>query len=102
VSTNVSSLNGNTFVVSDRTGNIAASETDPKGLFQDDTRFLSRWILKVNGNLPGVLSVDDLTYYATQFFLAPENTTVYVNSPVAILRKRSVHHGFREDITPRR
>jgi glycogen debranching enzyme len=99
VSTNVSSLNGNTFVVSDRTGNIAASETDPKGLFQDDTRFLSRWILKVNGNLPGVLSVDDLTYYATQFFLTPENTTVYVNSPVAILRKRSVHHGFREDIT---
>jgi glycogen debranching enzyme len=86
-------------VISDRTGNIAASETDAQGLFQDDTRFLSRWILRVNGNLPGVLSVDDLTYFATQFFLTPEAATVYVNSPLAIIRKRSVREGFREDIT---
>ena len=99
MSTNVSILDGNTFVVSDRAGNVAASAADPQGLFQDDTRFLSRWILTVNGDTPGVLSVDDLSYFATQFFLTPALTTVYVNSTVAILRKRSVCGGFREEIT---
>ena len=34
---NVSILDGNTFVVTDRRGDIDASPTDPQGLFQDDT-----------------------------------------------------------------
>ncbi len=42
-------LEGNTFVVSDGRGDIEASLTDPTGLFSFDTRFLSRWILTVNG-----------------------------------------------------
>jgi hypothetical protein len=35
-------LEGNTFVVSDRRGDIEGSPADPHGLFVDDTRFLSR------------------------------------------------------------
>ena len=42
-------LEGNTFVVSDTPGDIEASLTDPTGLFAYDTRFLSRWVLTVNG-----------------------------------------------------
>src|ERR1044072_5140417 len=42
-------LDGNTFVVSDSRGDIEASLTDPTGLFSFDTRFLSQWILTVNG-----------------------------------------------------
>ena len=42
-------LDGNTFVVSDERGDIEASLTDPTGLFSFDTRFLSRWVLTVDG-----------------------------------------------------
>ena len=35
-------LDGNTFVVSDASGDIEASLTDPTGLFSFDTRFLSQ------------------------------------------------------------
>ena len=42
-------LDGNTFVVSDARGDIEASLTDPTGLFSFDTRFLSKWVLTVNG-----------------------------------------------------
>ena len=41
---NLSILDGNTFVVTDRRGDIDASPTAPQGLFQDDTRFLSQWV----------------------------------------------------------
>jgi hypothetical protein len=42
-------LDGNTFVVSDARGDIEASPTEPTGLFSYDTRFLSKWILTING-----------------------------------------------------
>ena len=49
-------LDGNTFVVSDARGDIEASLTDPTGLFSFDTRFLSRWVLTVNGERLNALS----------------------------------------------
>jgi N-terminal domain of (some) glycogen debranching enzymes len=45
----VSILEGDTFVVSDRRGDISISREEAQGLFQGDTRFLSRWVLTVNG-----------------------------------------------------
>ena len=67
----VTILDGNTFVVSDTRGDIEASFTDPTGLFSFDTRFLSRWVLTVNGERMNPLSVDDLQYFETRFFLVP-------------------------------
>lgn len=68
----ISILEGNTFVVSDRRGNIDASPTEPTGLFSWDTRFLSRWILTVDGKQLSILSTDELdSYFSAQFFLAP-------------------------------
>lgn len=58
----VSILQGNTFVVSDRRGDLDASPTEAHGLFSFDTRFLSRWILRVNGERPNALSTDDVQY----------------------------------------
>ena len=49
-------LDGNTFVVSDTQGDIEASATDPTGLFSFDTRFLSRWVLTLNGERLTALS----------------------------------------------
>ena len=59
----VSILDGNTFVVSDQRGDIEASPTDTSGLFSYDTRFLSRWVLTVNGERLNTLSIDDLNYF---------------------------------------
>jgi glycogen debranching enzyme len=97
-SNTVSALEGSTFVVSDRRGDIAMSPAEAQGLFHADTRFLSRWVLSVNGQLPNPLSTDDVHYFASQFFLVPGTGTIYVDSPLSIVRQRAVGGGFHEDL----
>ena len=92
----VSILDGNEFVVSDRRGDLEATPTDNHGLFLDDTRFLSRWVLTINGQRPTLLSVDDTSYYRVQYFLALATGTVYIDSQLSVVRQRSVHGGFHE------
>ncbi|HEU5263994.1 MAG TPA: glycogen debranching N-terminal domain-containing protein, partial [Gaiellaceae bacterium] len=92
-------LDGNTFVVSDDRGDIEASLTDPTGLFSFDTRFLSRWILTVNGQRLNALSVDDLQYFETRFFLVPGTGTVYIDAKLSVIRQRAVADGFHEELT---
>src|SRR4051812_21692747 len=94
----VSILDGNEFVVSDRRGDIDATPLDNHGLFLDDTRFLSRWILTINGLPPTVLSVDDLAYFRVQHFMARATGTIYVDSPLSVVRRRTVGGGFHEDL----
>jgi glycogen debranching enzyme len=91
-------LDGNTFVVSDPRGDIEASLTDPTGLFSFDTRFLSQWVLTVNGQRLTPLSTDDLQYFETRFFLVPGTGTVYVDSKLSVIRSRAVGNGFREEL----
>jgi len=97
--TQVKILNGNTFVVSDERGDIEASMTDPTGLFSFDTRFLSRWVLTVGRDRLSPLSVDDLQYFQSRFFLVPGTGTVYVDSKLSVIRHRTVGSGFREELT---
>jgi glycogen debranching enzyme len=92
-------LDGNTFVVSDERGDIEASATDPTGLFSFDTRFLSKWVLTVNGERLNPLSVDDLQYFETRFFLVPGTGTVYVDAKLSVIRRRAVGNGFHEELT---
>jgi glycogen debranching enzyme len=92
-------LNGNTFVVSDDRGDIEASLTDPTGLFSFDTRFLSRWVLTLNGQRLTALSTDDLQYFEARFFLVPGTGTVYVDSKQSVIRRRSVGIGFSEKLS---
>ena len=37
------------------------------GLFDRDTRYLSRWVLTLNGERPATLSVDTTRYDVAQF-----------------------------------
>src|SRR5712675_859958 len=93
-------LDGNEFVVSDRQGDLEATPTQNHGLFLDDTRFLSRWVLTVNGLRPKLLSVDDMAHFKVQFFAAVATGTVYVDSHLAVVRQRAVGgRGFSEGIT---
>jgi glycogen debranching enzyme len=92
-------LDGNTFVVSDERGDIEATLTDPTGLFSFDTRFLSKWVLTINGERLSPLSVDDLHYFETRFFLVPGTGTVYVDAKLSVIRRRAVGNGFHEELT---
>jgi glycogen debranching enzyme len=95
----VSILDGNEFVVSDRRGDLEATPTENHGLFLDDTRFLSQWVLTIDGKRPTLLSIDDLAYFRVQHFLALSTGTVYVDSHLSVIRRRAVGNGFHEDIT---
>ena len=92
-------LDGNTFVVSDARGDIEASLTDPTGLFSFDTRFLSKWVLKIADERLSPLSVDNLQYFEARFFLIRGTGTVYVDAKLSVIRQRAVGDGFLEQLT---
>ncbi|GAA2224429.1 glycogen debranching N-terminal domain-containing protein [Micromonospora olivasterospora] len=92
-------LDGSTFVVSEDTGDIEATPSEPTGLFSLDTRFLSRWVLTVNGQRLNALSYDDLQYYEARFFLVPGMATHYVDAKLSIIRERIVCGSFHEQLT---
>jgi glycogen debranching enzyme len=94
----ISILDGSTFVVSDRRGDIDAGTDQPHGLFFADTRFLSRWILTLEGRPLEVLSTDDIEYFAAQFFLYPPTGTIYENPVFSVMRQRTVGDGIHEDV----
>jgi glycogen debranching enzyme len=95
----ISILDGSTFAVSDRCGNMDAGPDQPHGFFYKDTRHLSRWLLTINGIAPVVLSTDSVEYYFAQFFLAPPTGTVYRDPSLSLIRRRLIGDGFVEEIT---
>ncbi|GAB3801044.1 amylo-alpha-1,6-glucosidase [Micromonospora zhanjiangensis] len=95
----ISILDGQTFVVSDCNGDIDASPSTATGLFTFDTRYLSRWLLRINGEPLNSLSVDDTTYFESRFFLVPGAPTHYVDAKVSVIRERSIGGGFLEKVT---
>ncbi|WP_410811543.1 glycogen debranching N-terminal domain-containing protein [Micromonospora sp. 067-2] len=92
-------LDGNTFVVCEDTGDIEATPSEPTGLFSIDTRFLSTWVLTVNGERLNSLSYDDLQYFESRFFLVPGMATHYIDAKLSIIRERSVGGSFHEQLT---
>ncbi|GGO11894.1 amylo-alpha-1,6-glucosidase [Micromonospora parathelypteridis] len=95
----VSILDGNTFLVSDRRGDIEPSYEIPTGLFSFDTRFLSRWVLTLDGERLHALSVDDTESYRTKFFLAPGEPTHYLDAKASVIRSRAIVGSFEEELT---
>ncbi|MFL5725917.1 MAG: glycogen debranching N-terminal domain-containing protein, partial [Chloroflexota bacterium] len=63
-----------------------------------DTRFLSKWVLTIDGERLNALSTDDIHYFETRFFLVPGTGTVYVDSKLSVIRQRAVGHGFQEEL----
>jgi glycogen debranching enzyme len=92
-------LDGNSFVVSEDTGDIDASPTIPTGLFSFDTRFLSKWLLTIDGERIDALTVDEIGYFEARFFLVPITPTPLADVKVLALRERSVGGSFTERLT---
>ena len=95
----ISVLNGSTFVVSNRVGDMDAGPAQPHVFFFKDTRHLSRWVLTINGVTPTVLSTDNIEYYFAQFFLAPPTGTIYKDPSISLKRQRLIGDGFVEEVT---
>ncbi|MEU1679393.1 glycogen debranching N-terminal domain-containing protein [Micromonospora zamorensis] len=90
---------GSVFANSDAQGDMEVDPQQPVGLFAFDTRFLSHWVLRVDGERINALSRDDMTYFETRFFLVPGAASHYVDADVSIIRHRSIHDCFHEKIT---
>jgi len=93
----LSVLDGSTFVISDRRGDVRADEGREHGFFSDDTRFVSRWVLRVTSNPLELLSLDQASHFDARFFLTP---TVGLDdqAPCSIVRRRLVDHVWMEEI----
>jgi glycogen debranching enzyme len=88
-------LEGSTFCVSDERGDIV----DPvMGLFADDTRFLSRWVLTINGERPLRLSSDKVEYFSAAFYLRNPLAGGLAQDVLSIGRDRFVGDGMQEHI----
>lgn len=93
-------LDGNMFMISDGRGDILPSAELPTGLFAYDMRLLSTWDLTINGERLTALSVDDLQYFESRYFLVPGEPTHYVDANLSVIRQRSVGGGlFLEQLT---
>jgi glycogen debranching enzyme len=88
-------LEGSTFCVSDERGDVTGPTM---GLFADDTRFLSRWVLTVNGARPLLLSSGKVDYYSATFFLRNPLAGDLGSDDVSIKRDRFVGDGMQEHI----
>ncbi|MBQ1039342.1 amylo-alpha-1,6-glucosidase [Micromonospora sp. C81] len=95
----VACIDGNTFMVSDSSGDVESSPATPVGLFAADTRFLSRWMLFVNGECMTALSVDDSQYYEVTFFVVPGAAVDYVQADLSAIRRRRIGPDLTESLT---
>jgi glycogen debranching enzyme len=94
----LSVLDGSTFVVGDRLGDVRADEGREHGFFSEDTRFVSRWVLRVGAEPLELLSLHQGAHFDAQFFLTP-TVGPDEEAPCSVVRHRLVDHVWMEDVT---
>jgi len=94
----LSVLDGSTFLVGNRLGDMRADEGREHGFFSEDTRFVSRWVLFVDAAPLQLLGLDQDAHYAARFFLAP-GVSPDDAAPYSVMRRRLVDHVWMEEIT---
>ena len=85
----LSVLNGSTFVLGDRLGDVRADGGREHGFFSEDTRFISRWVLGVDERPLELLSLNQSAHFDAQFFLTPA-VGPEEEAPCSIVRHRLV------------
>ncbi|MDQ6804472.1 MAG: amylo-alpha-1,6-glucosidase [Actinomycetota bacterium] len=94
----LSVLDGSTFVVGDRLGDVRAGEGREHGFFSEDTRFISRLVLRVGETPLEPLSLHQSAHFEAQFFLTPR-VGPDEQAPCSIVRHRLVDHVWMEEVT---
>ncbi|TMK88457.1 MAG: amylo-alpha-1,6-glucosidase, partial [Actinobacteria bacterium] len=95
----VTLVEGSAFAISGRSGDMVPNL--PQGLFFRDTRFLSRFELRVNGHAPEALEAEALDPFSATFVLRTRPRPGRADSPLLLFRHRYVGRGMREDIVIR-
>jgi glycogen debranching enzyme len=93
----VTLVEGQTFCLSGRTGDVSADL--PQGLFVLDTRIISEWALKVNGHGLEPLSVDPTDPFAATFVGHAHPAAGRADADLVVFRQRSIGSGMRERIS---
>ncbi len=91
-------LDGNAFVVGDRLGDLRIDEGREHGFFCDDTRMLSRCVLRVGAAPLELLGFDQSDHFACQFFLTPHLGPAD-HAPWSIIRRRLIDRVWMEELT---
>jgi glycogen debranching enzyme len=94
----LSVLDGSTFVVGDRLGDVREEAGREHGFYCEDTRFLSRWVLHVGESPLELLGLDQSAHFAAQFFLTPR-VGPDEQAPCSIMRQRLIDHVWLEEIS---
>jgi hypothetical protein len=89
-------LEGRTFMYSDSRGDVPAGSIG--GLLHDDTRFVSRWELTIEGEPLSVLKSQVVDYYSAAFFLTNPDLPGLRANTLSVRRLRFVGNGFFEQI----
>lgn len=87
-------LDGSTFMLSDSRGDV--DEGSVTGLFHEDTRYLSRFLLTINGERPELLSSGGVDHYSAAFFLTNPDLTGVPAGSLSIQRYRFLGPGLSE------
>ena len=93
----VTLVEGATFCLSDRHGDVVPGGSH--GLFFRDARVLSRWELRVDGQVAESLSVESSEAFAAQFILRRAPHAGLADSTLLVVRERLVADGLREIIS---
>jgi len=93
----VTLLEGGTFCLSNRHGDVPVGTS--YGLFFRDARVLSRWELRVDGQVAESLSVESTEAFAAQFILRRAPRSGLVDSTLLVVRERLVADGLQETIS---
>jgi glycogen debranching enzyme len=86
-------LEGATFCICNELGDFA---TSVEGLFAEDTRFLSRFSLRINGEKPLLLSSDKIEYFSAAFFMRNPLAGGLDADVLSIRRERFVGEGMQD------
>lgn len=86
-----------TFFISDESGDVPEGEAN--GLFVEDTRFLSRFLLRLDGQPLIPLAADQVDYRTAEHFLTNPDLQRAPGSTLGIIRRRSLGTGLREEVS---
>jgi glycogen debranching enzyme len=92
-------VEGSSFCISASSGDIVA--TLPHGLFYRDTRFLSRYQLRINAQEPQWLAATAIDPFSAKFVGRSLPRSGRADSTLVVYRSRYVGRGMREDIAVR-
>jgi glycogen debranching enzyme len=95
----VTLVEGSSFCISLPNGDIRPEH--PHGLFVQDTRILSGWILTVNGQPLEPLAAETKEPYRALFAGRVPRSDGYADSPLIVQRLREVGAGIQEQVTVR-